>query len=291
MIRMTAAAAVIAAIGLVNAQTAAATPAPFFFSTGNPDLRMATATRPGVTGGPFEIESADDFVLTAPTTLTSASFTGLFLPPQPGGVTGSVNDVVVEIYQVFPAGSDVGRTSGPPTFSTNKVPTRVNSPSDAALDSRDSSTHQLEFTTTDLGSVTANNSVLPGGIHVGTTGNGPVTGEEVHFDVSFTEPFSLAPGHYFFVPQVALDSSNNFLWLSAPRSGTPFPDGTPDLQSWTRDAALDPDWLRVGTDIVGAGTFNASFSLTGVVPEPETFAVLGTGLLGLAFLRRSRSQR
>jgi hypothetical protein len=301
---MTAAAAAIATFGLANMQPAGAAPASFFFSTGNPDGKIATATRPG-TPGAFEIESADDFVLTSPITLTGASFTGLFVSSQPGGTTGVPTDVVVEIYQVFPAGSDVGRTSGGPTFSTNNVPTRVNSPSDVALDSRDSAAHQLDFTTTDLGSFTANNSVQPGGIHPKpgqtTLGNGAVTGEEVRFDVSFAEPFSLAPGHYFFVPQVALDSSNNFLWLSAPKPivdpGTSFPTGFTDLQSWTRDEnnpGIAPDWLRIGTDIVGgspAPTFNATFSLTGVVPEPGTFAMLGTGLLGLAFFRRPTSRQ
>jgi len=36
-----------------------------------------------------------------------------------------------------------------------------------------------------------------------------------------------------------------------------------DLQSWIRNDALAPDWLRIGADIVGAGAFNASFSLSG----------------------------
>ena len=70
-------------------------------------------------------------------------------------------------------------------------------------------------------------------------------------------------------------------------SGTPFPPGFTDLQSWTRDEALDPDWLRVGTDIVGgdeAPTFNAAFSLTGaVVPEPSTWAMMLLGFAGLGF--------
>src|SRR5258707_679157 len=81
--------------------------------------------------------------------------------------------------------SDVGRTSGPPTFSTIKVPTRVNSPSDVEIASRDSSTGNLTFTPAVVSaSFTANNSVLNGihplpGIHTG--GEGSVTGQEVSF--------------------------------------------------------------------------------------------------------------
>jgi len=44
---------------------------PFSFSTGNPDGKMAAATRPDA-GGNFEIEAGDDFILTAPhTSITS----------------------------------------------------------------------------------------------------------------------------------------------------------------------------------------------------------------------------
>ena len=102
----------------------------FTFSTGNPDGRMASAARPD-SAGKFEIESADDFVLTASqTSINSATFTGLLT----GGATiANVGEVKVEIYRVFPADSNVARTSGPPTFSTVNVPTRVNSPSDVAL--------------------------------------------------------------------------------------------------------------------------------------------------------------
>lgn len=92
--------------------------APFFFSTGNPDGRIATATRPD---SPFgtEIETADDFVLTQATKITSATFTGLITGSDPGL---SIGQVVVEIYRVFPNDSDVGRTSAdrrlsrPPMF-------------------------------------------------------------------------------------------------------------------------------------------------------------------------------
>ena len=135
---------------------------PFSFSTGNPDGKIATASRPDA-GGLFEIESADDFVLTAHTSLTSATFTGLVTSAT--GTTPTIGEVRVEIYQVFPKSSDVGRTSGPPTFSTSQVPTRVNSPSDVALDDRDSTSGGLTFMTTGMGTFTASNSVQPGGIH------------------------------------------------------------------------------------------------------------------------------
>jgi hypothetical protein len=68
-------------VGLLTVVPAAATP--FFFSTGNPDGLMATATRPAL-AGKFEIESADDFVTTGPTSLTSATFTGLVTTATPG---------------------------------------------------------------------------------------------------------------------------------------------------------------------------------------------------------------
>ena len=275
-----------ALIGLLPAAAEAADPT--FFSTGAPDGLMATASRPESAGGVFEIESADDFTLGKTTSVTDATFTGLI----PTGA--SATHVVVEIYRVFPALSDTGRTSGPPTFSTPQVPTRVNSPSDVELDDRDSASGNLNFTTSKVADTfTAANSVQPGGIHPSpgqtTGGNGKVSGEEVEFDVTFADPFLLPADHYFFVPQVQLDNGD-FLWLSAPKT-IPAPA---DLQSWTRDAALEPDWLRVGTDIVGAGQFNASFSLSGSpVPEPSTWAMMLLGFAGLGFAgyRRARMAR
>jgi len=277
-------------VSLLAALPAAATP--FSFSTGDPDGKIATASRPG-TGGKFEIESADDFVLTNSTRITSATFTGLLTG---GASVGDVGQVVVEIYRVFPLDSDVGRTSGAPDFSTPQVPTRVNSPSDVALDARDSTIPgDLTVLTSDLGTFTANNSVQPGGIHPKpdqtTGGDKSVTGEEVKFTVNFTKSFDLAPGHYFFVPQVDVADGGEFLWLSAPKPivspGTPF---LPDLQSWTRDEPLQPDWLRIGTDIVGAGVFNATFSLTGTIPEPASIGLVGAALsiMAVAGLRRRR---
>jgi len=264
----------------------------FNFSTGDPDGKMATASR---TGPGFEIESGDDFALLAQTLIKNATFTGLV----PTGA--SVSNVTVEIYRVFPNDSDVGRTSGAPFFSTTQVPTRLNSPSDVAFDSRSSGTG-LSFSTNVLaGSFAALNSLQPGGIHPDpgfhTGGDGPVTGQEVRFSVNFTTPFNLPADHYFFVPQVQLDTGD-FLWLSAPRPivtpGTPFPPGVTDLQAWARDEFLDPDWLRIGTDIVGgtpAPTFNLAFSLEGdPTPLPGALPLFASGLgaLGLLGLRRKK---
>jgi hypothetical protein len=270
-------------LGCLSAMPAAALlPAVYTFSTGSPDDSMATASRPE-SGTNFEIETGDDFVLTTTTSITSATFTGLLTGD------GSVRNVRVEIYRVFPLDSTV-----PPS---GNVPTRINSPSDFAFRDTDSASGGLRVTMTTLAAtLTANNSVKPDGILVnpGRTlgGDGPVTGEEVEFDVSFTHGLLLPANHYFFVPQVEVpDGDGGFFWLSAARPivspGTPFPLGFPDLQSWTRDAALEPDWLRVGTDIVGGDpipTFNAAFSLNGsTVPEPSTWAMMLLGFAGLAY--------
>jgi len=127
-----------------------------------PTSDMASATRPESTGK-IEIESADDFLLPTGAHVTAATFTGL-LPS--GSANSDIANVRVEIYRVFPNDSDVGRTSGPPNFSTSQVPTRVNSPSDVALLDRSKSDGNLNFTTVLLNaSFTAANSVQPGGIH------------------------------------------------------------------------------------------------------------------------------
>ncbi len=262
---------------------------PFSFSTGGPNGAMAMASRPSASGQ-FEIEAADDFVLADTTSISSASFTGLLVS---GLAPASIDSVVVEIYRVFPFDSNVARVPN--------VPTRVNSPSDVAFDARASGAATLSFSSTVLASTfTAANSVTAGGIHPSpnatTGGNGALTGAEVRFDGSFASALVLPAGHYFFVPQVGVSSGGAFYWLSAARPivapGTPF---APDLQAWTRDANLDPDWLRVGTDIVGGAnppTFNASFSLAGevapAVPEPSNVALLAAGLVALGVVRARR---
>ena len=236
------------AAGMAHAQPA------FTFSTGTTDGRMAVGTRPESTGN-IEIEAADDFLVPTEVRLTSATFVGLI--PLGAGLD-TVEQVNIEIYRVFPLDSDTTRII--------HVPTRNNSPSDNAFATVDSVQYlNVQEVAPQL---TAGNSVL-NGIHQSpaqnTQGEGPVTGREIQITASLNNPIDLPPGHYFFVPQVQL-TSGQFFWLSAPKpitAGTPF---NGDLQAWIRNSDLDPDWLRVGADIVGgtpAPAFNTTFSLTG----------------------------
>ena len=255
--------------------------AQFHFSTGEVDGQIGTGARPS-SPSVIQIETGDDFVLSQSIAINHATFTGL-LPATSS--LASIKDVTVELYHVFPVDSNVTRIPD--------VPTRMNSPSDVDFADRTSSDGNLTFTTSLLNpSFTVSNSIV-NDISVGAMGEGPVTGQEVLIDVNFTTPFSLPADHYFFVPGVTL-SDETFLWLSSVRPivspGTLF---ATDLQSWIRNDPLEPDWLRIGTDIVGGGkTFNAAFSLDGSpVPEPATTGLMGVGVLALALFVRNRRRR
>jgi hypothetical protein len=264
----------------------------FFFSTGDPDGKIATLSRTASTGK-LETETADDFVTTAPTLITNATFTGLLV----GGATpANIQNVEIELYHVFPLDSTV-----PPD---GRVLTRMNSPSDNNFAAADGKLGQLSFTTTLLTSnFTALNSVVNGINPLPsqfTGGEGAVTGQEVRFNVTFNTPFLLGPDHVFFRPEVDLGNSGDFLWLSAPKPivspGTPFPAGSTDLQTWIRTdgtGGLAPDWERIGTDVTHQGPFNAAFSLSGqVVPEPSSVILLSVGglfVMAAARLRRKRA--
>lgn len=172
----------------------------FTFSTGNVDGRIGLASRPAGGPGVQEIESADDFIITSPTTITSATFIGMI----PAGTVPSF--VGVELYRVFPLDS-----VNPPN---GLAPTRVNSPSYNAFLSRDS-TAGLTFTTTQLNpSFMVLNSILNGINQIPnqtTGGEGPVTGQEVQFNLTFTMPLVLAPDHYFFKPASWVVRAGEFL--------------------------------------------------------------------------------
>jgi len=251
---------------------------------------MAAASRPEVVGGPQEIEAADDFILTGGgAAVTELKFIGILTA---GILSFNVNATNLEIYRVFPKDSQ-----DPPD---GHVPTRVNSPSDVAFAEVGPAGFSSVTITQISPSFTALNSVknginpLP---NVQTNGEGPLTGAEFLFDVVLSSPLLLPADHYFFVPQQGVNSGD-FYWLSASRPivppGTPI---NPDLQAWIRNGNLDPDWLRIGTDIVGgnpAPTFNMAFEVDGealpAVPEPGSLLLLGTGLAVVARrLRRNHS--
>jgi hypothetical protein len=250
------------------------------FSTGSPDGLMGSLSRPSGPGL-LETETADDFVLGQSSLIRQATFVGL-LPT--GALLSSIGRVEIELYHVFPTDS-----TNPPS---GHVVTRVNSPSDVEFMSFDSAMGSLSFTATITSSTFSVANTVVNGINSSpnqfTGGDGPMTGEEVTFTITFTTPFLLPGGtDLFFRPEVGL-SSGNFLWLSAPK---PITGGTgpfsPDLQSWIRNANLSPDWSRIGTDITHQGPFNATFSLSGdPVPEASTAVLIGVGLLALGAWKR-----
>jgi hypothetical protein len=264
---------------LACARLAAGTPIVLYSNLAVTDS-MAAASRPNTLGN-VEIEAADDFILTGGgAAVTELKFIGILT----GGInTLDVNSMNLEIYRVFPKDSQ-----DPPD---GKVPTRVNSPSDVAFAEAAFTTDFLSLTVTALnGSFSALNSVK-NGINPSplqtTGGEGAVRGVEFLFDAVLKSPLILPADHYFFVPQVGVNNpADSFYWLSASRPivapGTPF---APDLQAWIRNGNLDPDWLRIGMDIVGgnpAPTFNMAFEVDGealaAVPEPGALLLVGTGL-------------
>jgi hypothetical protein len=257
----------------------------FFFNSGVPDGKIAMATNPANGTNP-ERETGDDFILGTRTEINHAFFYGIIT----GSSTPSFSDVVTEIYRVFPKDSQ-----DPPD---GKVPTRKNSPSDIAFESRDLSSGDFTVTMATLGRFTAENSVLNNISVNGANPPVPVTGQEVVFDIRFSNPIDLPADHYFFVPQVEGANGGQFFWLSAAKpivgpGTTPFLDPKTDLQTWIRNEALAPNWLRVGTDIVGgdpAPTFNASFGLEGIeVPESNSLWLIGAAAaIGVFVVRRRR---
>lgn len=266
------------AAGTLTVATWGATPAsaaPFLFSAGTPDGRLAALSQPA-DAAHLETETADDFILAETTSIAEATITGLV----PAGTPLSdIRNVEVEIYHVFPKDS-VDPPSG-------NVPARTNSPGDVEIGAatRDANAGSLSFTAQVVGETfSVLNTVVdginrkPGNV---TQGEGAASGEEVEITITFTPPIVLVADHYFFRPEVEV-AGGEFLYLSAPRPivapGTPFMG---DLQAWIRNADLKPDWLRIGTDIIGGDTpptFSMAFSLTGetvveVSPTPTSTAL------------------
>jgi len=236
--------------------------ADFSFTTGSPDGLMGAVSR-RASPGKLETETADDFTLDQTTVIRRATIVGLV----PSGTQPQdIKEVEVEVYHVFPLDSAV-----PPS---GNVPARGNSPSDVEIGTatRAGNSGTLTFSTNGLNSNFGVGNTVVNNLKVATAppgGEGPTAGQVVEITITFTSPIILPAGHYFFRPEVLL-TSGDFLYLSAPKV-IPAPK---DLQAWIRNSNLAPDWLRIGTDIVGgapAPTFNMTFSLAG-----ETVPAAGT---------------
>ena len=236
--------------------------APFSFTTGTPDGLMGAVSR-RASPGKLETETADDFTLDQTTVIRQATIVGLV----PSGTQRQdIKEVEVEVYHKFPLDSAV-----PPS---GNVPSRGNSPSDVEIGTatRAGNSGTLTFSTNVLSSNFGVGNTVVSNLKVATAppgGEGSTAGEEVEITITFANPIILPAGQYFFRPEVLL-TSGDFLYLSAPKV-IPAPK---DLQAWIRNSNLTPDWLRIGTDIVGgapAPNFNMTFSLTGeTVPEAGT---------------------
>jgi hypothetical protein len=255
------------AAAMVTASLWLTTPAwadDFFFSTGSPDGLLGALSEPAGTDN-LETETADDFILTETTSIAQATITGLI----PSGTPlANISNVEIEIYHIFPKDS-----TDPPS---GNVPSRGNSPADVEIEiaTSDGTSGTLAFTASLLDENFSVLNTVADGINSApentTNGEGPVSGEVVQITLTFIPPIVLPADHYFFRPEVHV-AGGDFLYLSAPKPivapGTPFAG---DLQAWIRDSDLNPDWLRIGTDIIGgtpAPTFNMTFSLTGETVE------------------------
>src|SRR5438876_8760299 len=84
-------ASTLSALLLLAAQASASS---FSFSTGDPDGKIGTLSRPS-SPGKIQTETADDFILTENMLINHATFTGL-LPS--GALLSSVLNVEIEIY-------------------------------------------------------------------------------------------------------------------------------------------------------------------------------------------------
>ena len=173
--------------------------ADFSFTTGNPDGLMGAASR-RASPGKLETETADDFTLDQTTVIRRATIVGLV----PSGTQPQdVKEVEVEVYHVFPLDSAL-----PPS---GKVPSRANSPSDVEIGTatRAGNSGTLTFSTNVLNSNFGVGNTVVNIIKIATAppgGEGSTAGEQVGITITFSSPILLPAGHYFFRPEVVLNT-------------------------------------------------------------------------------------
>ena len=187
---------------------------------------MATASRPEPASGGLEIESADDFILNiASRSLRPVS--SVLSQSAPMSMNEPRN--LSSLPQRQPESSKSCSGSDASEFAVGRRVCRER----RGVNHRDRPGSQLHGD--EFRAERNHCSMTPM-----TGGDGPVTGQEVRFDVVFLNPFVLPADHYFFVPQVGL-TSGNFFWLSAARpipNGSPNTPINPDLQEWIRNGKI-----------------------------------------------------
>lgn len=251
------------------ALTGSSLAATFAFSTGAPDGALAASSilANPINGSPQK-ETADDFTLNATTEIYNISFTGL-MPTDLGHV--NLAAMGVGIYRAFPLDS-----ANPPS---GGVPTRNGTPSDVVFDSLQEGDFDWSFAILNSQFAVANTV-----FDLTAGGAGPTTGIEMRFELALQSPLVLPPGHYFFTPQLMI-TLRDFLWLSAPATAS-----TNDYEACFRNSQTTPDWLRIGSDIIGSANsdapvaYNMAFSLSGnivEIPEPSSSSLLLYALIAL----------
>lgn len=239
-------------------------------------------------------EAADDFTVTGNGfRVTDVSFLGLFTD-----ANATIDDIDLAFYNVFP---------GEITDETRDFATvRENGPADEEFAAFSLADNLLSFTTTDLGSFTVDETIIPSsgpnapGVGSGVRG-GALTGNLRQINARLVTPLELSPQAVFLVAAVD-PSAGDYFWVGGARPPI-FPDLQPpdviDRQAWFRTNApflnaLEPDWVRVSDalnqeDGTADPAFNTAFQVNGeVIPEPSSaLGTLAFGALGVgAVLKR-----
>ena len=231
-------------------------------------------------------EAADDFIVNDPTRVSRLSLLAVLVNPSSDPFRG-VEELEVEVFNLYPLDSDLSRVPA-----TN----RDGGPADDDFieleDEPDGTELQYSVTVLDdafsvdttIGMVDGVPPIPGGGLPIEEAG---ITGELVQIDVTFPEPFDLAPGRYWLELTAEMENDGLFYWAQGTRPPISPTDPAIDDQTWYRTKrganTLDVDWVRVanvlGDDIFGdpieTPAFNAAFQIHGeTIPESNAFSLL-----------------
>ena len=283
----------LAMLGSLPAMPAAALlPAVYSFSTGDPDGRIATASRPG--RPPENSRSRSATISFSPTTsITSATFTGLV--PAVASASECRRRDLPRISQGFGCRQHqrVANVLDAASADARQFALRHRIRGARRCDRRPElhdRSAEPQLHREQLGATRA--ASIPNRHRHRRRRSGHGRGSGVHANLYHPLP---PPGRPLFLRASGPAGRRRFLLAvgaeTDPSRPGPFRPAKLDADDISPDN-LEPDWLRVGTDIVGAGAFNAAFSLTGsTVPEPSTWAMMLLGFAGLGFAAYRRASK